>query len=71
MDGPSLTPYKGYTGSITVDFDNKLFYATVDDIPSIVEFEAETLLELQEIFNFHVQQFLELNKLEFKEINNK
>lgn len=69
MDGPSLTPYKGYTGSITVDFENKLFYATVDDIPSIVEFEAETLPELQEYFNFRVQEFLDLNQLEFKEIN--
>lgn len=69
MDGPSLTPYKGYTGSITVDFENKLFYATVDDTPSILEFEAETLPELQEIFNFQVQEFLNLNKLQFKEIN--
>ena len=67
MYGPSLTPYKGYTGSITVDFDNKLFYATVDGIPSIVEFEAGTLPELQEIFNFHVQEFLDSTKLEFKE----
>ena len=67
MYGPSLTPYKGYTGIITVDFENKLFYATVDGIPSIVEFEAETLPELQEIFNFHVQEFLDLNQLEFKE----
>ena len=24
MYGPSLTPYKGYTGSITIDFENKL-----------------------------------------------
>lgn len=69
MDGPSLTPYKGYTGSVSIDFENKIFYATVEDIPTIVEFEAGTLPELQEFFEYRVQEFLDLNNLEFKEIN--
>lgn len=51
--------YKGYTGSVEYDPDDRIFYGSVDDITDIVTFQGDSVEELESAFRESVDVYLE------------
>lgn len=52
--------YKGYTGSVEFDPDDRVFYGTVNGITDIVTFEGDSVEELETAFRDSVDDYLEM-----------
>lgn len=52
--------YKGYTGSVEYDPDDRVFYGTVNGITDIVTFEGDSVEELEAAFRDSVDDYLEM-----------
>lgn len=50
--------YKGYTGSVDYDPDDRLFYGRVDGIMDIVSFQGDTVEALEADFRGGVDDYL-------------
>jgi predicted HicB family RNase H-like nuclease len=51
--------YKGYTGSVEYDPDDRIFHGTVNDITDIVTFQGDSVEELETAFRDSVDVYLE------------
>jgi predicted HicB family RNase H-like nuclease len=51
--------YKGYTGSVEYDPDDRVFHGSVDDITDIVTFQGDSVEELETAFRDSVDVYLE------------
>lgn len=54
--------YKGYTGSVDYDAEDRLFYGRVDGITDIVSFQGDTVEALEADFRAGVDDYLEFCK---------
>jgi predicted HicB family RNase H-like nuclease len=52
--------YKGYTGSVEYEPDDRVFFGTVDGITDIVTFEGDNVEELESAFRESVDVYLEM-----------
>jgi predicted HicB family RNase H-like nuclease len=52
--------YKGYTGSVEYDPDDRIFHGSVDDITDIVTFQGDSVEELETAFRGSVDVYLEM-----------
>ena len=59
--GTTLKPYKGYTGNIKLDFENKVYYGYVQDIPMEMIYDADTLEDLQSEFEQCVDEYMRIS----------
>lgn len=62
--GFKLTPYKGYIGSVIAEVELGYYRGTVLDVQVPVEYEADSLDELQDEFEGAVDEYLRLVGLE-------
>ncbi len=51
--------YKGYTGSVEYDPDDRIFHGTVDDITDIVTFQGDSVEELETAFRDSVDEYVD------------
>lgn len=51
--------YKGYTGSVAYDAEDRLFYGRVDGIADIVSFQGDTVEALEADFRAGVDDYLD------------
>ena len=51
--------YRGYTGSVEYDPDDRIFYGSVDDITDVVTFQGDSVEELESAFRESVDVYLE------------
>jgi predicted HicB family RNase H-like nuclease len=51
--------YKGYTGSVEYDPDDRIFHGSVDNITDIVTFQGDSVEELETAFRDSVDVYLE------------
>lgn len=51
--------YKGYTGLVEYDPDDRVFYGSVDGITDVVTFQGDTVDELEVAFRDSVDDYLE------------
>jgi predicted HicB family RNase H-like nuclease len=51
--------YKGYTGSVEYDPDDRIFYGSVDNITDVVTFQGDTVEDLETAFRDSVDVYLE------------
>lgn len=51
--------YKGYTGSVEYDPDDRIFHGSVDNITDIVTFQGDSVDELEKAFRDSVDEYLE------------
>jgi predicted HicB family RNase H-like nuclease len=54
--------YKGYTGSVEYDPDDRLFHGRVDGITDIIAFEGDTVEALEADFRAGVDDYLDFCK---------
>jgi predicted HicB family RNase H-like nuclease len=54
--------YKGYTGSVEYDSEDRLFYGRVDGITDIVSFQGDTVEALEADFRAGVDDYLDFCK---------
>lgn len=54
--------YKGYTGSVDYDADDRLFHGRVDGITDIVSFQGDTVDALEADFRAAVDDYLDFCK---------
>jgi predicted HicB family RNase H-like nuclease len=52
--------YKGYTGSVEYEPEDRVFFGTVDGITDIVTFEGDSVEELETAFRDSVDVYLEM-----------
>lgn len=62
--GFKLTPYKGYIGSVIAEVELGYYRGTVLDVQVPVEYEADSLDELQDEFESAVDEYLRIVGLE-------
>lgn len=51
--------YKGYTGSVEYDAEDRIFYGSVDHITDVVTFQGDSVDELEQAFRDSVDVYLE------------
>lgn len=51
--------YKGYTGSVEYDPDDRIFHGSVDNITDIVTFQGDSVEELETAFRDSVDEYLD------------
>lgn len=56
-----LKSYKGFTGSLLLDFDYKIYYGYILDIPMEVKYESDTKEELQAEFEDAVDYYIKIS----------
>jgi predicted HicB family RNase H-like nuclease len=54
--------YKGYTGSVDYDAEDRLFYGRVDGITDIVSFQGDTVEALETDFRAGIDDYLDFCK---------
>lgn len=54
-----LGPYKGYVGTIEMDFENNVLYGKVLGLRDTITYEGNTLQELEESFKGSLDDYLE------------
>jgi predicted HicB family RNase H-like nuclease len=54
--------YKGYTGSVHYDAEDRLFYGRVDGITDIVSFQGDTVEALEADFRAGIDDYLDFCK---------
>lgn len=64
LNATKLKPYKGYTGNIELDFEHRLYYGFIQDIPMQMMFESPTLIGLQEDFESCVDEYIRISGIE-------
>ncbi|WP_323036714.1 type II toxin-antitoxin system HicB family antitoxin [Pararhodobacter sp.] len=53
-----MTPYKGYSASIWLDSDDRLFHGTVEGIRDVIHFSGASIDELEASFHGSVDDYL-------------
>lgn len=61
MNSNRLKPYKGYIGTINIDVDAGILYGEILDIPTNICYDATTLDDLQQEFEFSVEEYLKMS----------
>lgn len=56
-----LRSYKGFTGSLFLDFEYKIYYGYILDIPIEIRYESETKDELQQEFEDAVDYYIKIS----------
>src|ERR1700733_9578382 len=54
----TLGPYKGYVGTIELDFESKVLHGKVIGVRDIITYEGDTLQELEEAFKGSLDDYL-------------
>lgn len=54
----TMLTYKGYTGQIEVDTDNKIFFGRVLDIKDVITFQGNTIEEAGQAFQDSIDDYL-------------
>lgn len=62
--GFKLKPHKGYIGSVIAEVELGYYWGTVLDVQVPVEYEADSLDNLQEEFESAVDEYLRIVNLE-------
>ena len=62
--GFQLKPHKGYIGSVIAEVELGYYWGTVLDVQVPVEYEADSLDNLQEEFESAVDEYLRIVNLE-------
>lgn len=52
--------YKGYTGSVEYNPEDKCLFGEVQDVPALILYEGQTLEELEADFRDAIDDYLEL-----------
>jgi len=63
----NVLQYKGYTGSVAFDTDDKIFYGRVLGIRALIGFEGTTVNDLEKDFRAGVDDYLDMCTEEGKE----
>ena len=58
----TLGPYKGYVGTVEVDFENRVLYGKVIGTRDVITYEGETTEDLQKAFKDSLNDYLEFCK---------
>lgn len=62
--GFKLKPHKGYIGTVVAEVELGYYWGVIQDTQIPIEYEADTLAELQEEFEGAVDEYLRLVGLE-------
>jgi predicted HicB family RNase H-like nuclease len=54
--------YKGYTGTVTFDAEDRIFYGRLMGLADIITFEGASVKELEKDFRFAVDEYLKTCK---------
>ena len=60
MEIGTFVKYRGFTGSINYDFDDKIHYGKILDIPDKIAYHANSVIELWERFQNNVDHYINL-----------
>ncbi|WP_159289688.1 hypothetical protein [Tenacibaculum maritimum] len=58
----NILKYKGYFGSIEIDFNENILFGKIIDIDDLVNYEAKTPSELKKVFFEAVENYLDTCK---------
>lgn len=67
MNQLSLSPYKGFVGTITIDFETKTYHGSIQGTQFEVDYEADSVEKLQDQFEQSVDWYI--NKLGEENLN--
>ena len=59
MNQLSLSPYKGFVGSINVNFETRTYYGSIQGTRFEVEYEADSVEKLQDQFEQSVDWYID------------
>lgn len=62
----TFVTYKGFTGSIEYDFNDKIYHGELLDIPDQIAYHADSMLELWEHYQKRVDNYIRLLKIKEK-----
>lgn len=54
----NILEYKGFTGSVEIDFPSHLLHGRIDGIRDLVTFESETVSGIMQEFHSAVDEYL-------------
>lgn len=58
--GFKLKSYKGYIGTVNAEVELGYYWGVIADVPMPIEYEADTLVELQEVFEDAVDEYIRI-----------
>ncbi len=58
----TLGPYKGYVGTVELDFESKVLHGKVVGVRDVISYEGNSLSELEESFKESLDDYLEFCK---------